>query len=111
MITTAITQMMTIPCQVDHTEPGPADAYGDHPPAVISSTNEHCWLAQSTRGEENQVEWERWNIYFPPTVVLDANDAVHIYGVTYYVLGNPWTVHDPLTVRPSHIEAMVIRRI
>lgn len=111
MLLNAVTALMTIPCTVDHTEPGPVDDYGDHPPVVLSSSDHYCWLAQSARGEEDLVEWERWHLYLPPDVVIDANDAVHIGGVTYYVLGSPWVVTDPLTTHATHIEATVIRRI
>ena len=106
-----IVWLMTVPCVVDHCEPGPADPYGDHPPAVLSSSDETCWLAQSTRGEDDRVETERWNIYFPPEVALDANDVVHVAGATYQLWGNPWKVIDPLTAAPTHIEATAVRRI
>jgi hypothetical protein len=102
---------MTIPCSVEHTDPGVADEYGDHPPAVTSSSAARCWIAQSTRGEDEGVEFERWNIYFPPETTVDANDSIIVYGVTYYVLGNPWVVLDPLTATPSHIEATAMRRV
>jgi hypothetical protein len=104
--------LMQVPCVVDHTDPGPVDEYGDHPPATLTTTNERCWLAQTLRGEEESVvETERWNLYLPPEVVVDANDVVHIAGDAYQVLGNPWRVVDPLTTWPTHIEATVIRRI
>lgn len=111
MITHPASTLMTIPCTVDHSDPGPADEYGDHPNAVVTTTNERCWLAQSTHGEEDLVETEKWAIYLPPTVDLDANDVIHVAGVTYYVLGAPWKVIDPLTTWPTHIEATVIRRV
>lgn len=103
--------LMTVPCTIDHSEPGAPDEYGNHPPATITTTNELCWLAQSSRGEEEIVEFERWNIYLPPTVVLDANDIIHVGTATYYVQGNPWKVIDPLTTATTHIEATVVRRV
>lgn len=111
MITHPINTLMTIPCVVDHCDPGPVDEYGNHPNSVVTSTDERCWLAQSARGEEDFVETERWNIYLPPTVTLDANDVIHVMGGDFYVLGAPWKVLDPLTTMPTHIEATVIRRI
>jgi hypothetical protein len=106
-----IVWLMTMPCVVDHTEPGDPDEYGDHPPAVSSSSDERCWVSQSRRGEEEGIEFERWNIYFPPEVTVDANDMVTVNGELYHVLGAPWKVVDPLTALPTHIEATAVRRV
>ena len=103
--------LMTIPCEVDHQDAGPADEYGDHPPAVTTTTTETCWLAQSTRGEDAAIEFDRWNIYLPPEVALDANDSVRVGGQQFYVRGAPWQVYDPLTATPTHIEATLVRRV
>lgn len=103
--------LMNIPCEVDHQDPGAVDEYGDHPLAAATTTTETCWLAQSTRGEDDLIEFERWLIYLPPEVALDANDAVRVEGVQYYVRGAPWRVRDPLTTQPTHIEATLVRRV
>ena len=106
-----IVSMLTVPCEVDHTDPGPPDEYGNHPATVTTTTTEKCWVAQSTRGEADFVETEKWHIYLRPDVTLDASDAVRVAGEDFYVLGAPWPVIDPLTQRTSHIEATLVRRI
>jgi hypothetical protein len=103
--------LMNIPCEVGHQEPGTADEYGNHPMGPTTTSIETCWLAQSTRGEDDLIEFERWNIYLPPEVTLDANDAVRVEGVQFYVRGAPWRVRDPLTGAPTHIEATLMRRV
>lgn len=103
--------LMTIPCEVDHQDPGPPDDYGDHPMAVTTTSTEVCWLAQSTRGEDNTIAFDRWIIYLPPEVALDADDAVRVEGEQFYVRGAPWRVLDPLTAEHTHIEATLMRRV
>jgi hypothetical protein len=103
--------LLKIDCQVNHSDPGPADEYGDHPLATITTTNERCWMAQSARAEDELVETERWLVYLPPEVVIDANDSVVVGTETYYVFGVPWRVIDPVTGIRSHIEAVMERRV
>lgn len=103
--------LLSLTCTISHQDPGPVDEYGDHPLAEVITTDERCWLAQSTRLEDNGIEAERWLLYLPPTVVIDANDAVVVGPDTFYVRGNPWLVTDPVTTAPSHIEATLERRI
>lgn len=104
-----IHRLMVIPCQVHHSDPGVVDEYGDHPIAIESSTDEVCYMWQSTRGEADEVEHERWQIVFRPGVAIDANDSVTVRGVTFQVHGNPWTVVHPVTGFETHIEATVRR--
>lgn len=107
----AVEQLLKIPCQINHADPGAVDEYGDHPLSDVTTTDERCWMMQSTAGEDDLVETERWRFYLPPEVVLDANDSIVVDGATYYVLGNPWRVNDPVTGSHSHIEATAERRI
>lgn len=86
------------------------DEYGDHPVTVTDSTTERCYLTQSRRAEEDTIEVERWNLYFLPSTDIDANDAVDVDGLYLQVYGAPWTVYDPVTGWPTHIEATAVRR-
>lgn len=106
-----IHRFMVVPCQVNHSEPGPVDEYGDHPIATVTTTDETCYLWQSTRGETDEVEHERWQLAFKPGVAIDANDSVVVQGMTLQVFGNPWIVADPLTGWQTHIEATARRQI
>jgi len=107
----AIHQLIRTPCVIHHSDPGVTDEYGDQPIAVVTDTTERCYLAQSTRGETDEIEHERWTIYFLPSALIDANDAVSVQGLDLQVLGNPWIVVDPVTGYESHIEATMQRRI
>lgn len=106
----AIHQLIRVSCTVKHSEPGDVDEYGDHPVAVLTETTERCYIAQSSRAEEGDVEVERWRLYFLPHVQVDANDAVDVDGMVLEVLGNPWNVIDPVTGWRTHIEATAVRR-
>lgn len=102
---------MVTPCVVHHSDPGTMDDYGDRPIATETSTDEVCYLWQSTRGETEEIEHERWQIAFKPNVALDANDSIDTRGMSLQVLGNPWVVIDPVTGWETHIEATVRRQI
>lgn len=106
----AIWQMINVPCVVRHSDPGVMDEYGDHPIEMVTESNEVCHHQQSSRGEADEIEHERWRLYFRPTVLLDANDQVVVAGMTLEVEGNPWRVVDPLTLFETHLEANAIRR-
>lgn len=106
-----IHRLMVVPCQVHHSDPGPVDDYGDHPLSTITSSDESCYLWQSTRGEADEIEHERWQVAFRPNVAIDANDSVTVRGVTYQVFGNPWVVTHPVTGFDTHIEATMRRHI
>lgn len=103
--------LMVIPADVHHSDPGTVDEYGDHPVAAVTTTTEMCWLWQTTRGETDEIEHERWSIAFKPTVALDANDSVTVQGGQFQVHGNPWLATDPLTGWHTHIEATLRRHI
>jgi hypothetical protein len=103
--------LMVMSCTVHHAEPGAVDEYGDRPVATVTTSDERCWMAQSVRGEDELVETERWLMYLPADVVVDANDAVVVGADTYYVLGKPWVAIDVITGVPHHIEATVERRV
>jgi len=107
----AIHQLIKMPCTIRHSDPGAADEYGDHPVSMVTETTERCYVAQSNRGEADEIEHERWQIYFLPYVLIDANDSVVVDGMTFEVLGNPWAVTDPVTGWRTHIEATAVRRI
>jgi hypothetical protein len=106
----AIHQLIRLPCQVNHSDPGAVDEYGDHPIVALTTTDERCYLAQSSRTETGEVEGERWQMYFLPSTTLDANDTVTVQGMDMQVVGNPWIVYDPVTLYPTHVEATVLRR-
>lgn len=106
----AIHQLIRVTCTVHHSDPGVVDEYGDHPVAVIDSTEERCYLTQSTRAEADEVETERWHLYFLPDVLIDGNDSVDVDGMVLEVIGNPWVVIDPVTGFRTHIEATAVRR-
>lgn len=99
-----------MPVTINHRDPGDVDEYGDHPPAVLSTTEHKGYLAQNSRGEDEEVERERWSLYLRPDAELDANDEVIAHGMNLELLGNPWLVVDPVTGYPTHIEATVQRR-
>jgi hypothetical protein len=107
----AIHQLIRTPCTVHHSDPGAVDEYGDHPIAVITDTTERCYLTQSVRGETDEIEHERWLMYFLPTTTVDANDSVTVGSLVLQVLGNPWVVIDPVTGYETHIEATLQRRL
>jgi hypothetical protein len=107
----AIHQLIKMACTVRHSDPGDVDEYGDHPVGVITETTERCYIAQSTRGENDDIETERWQVYFLPYVLVDANDSVFVDGMEMQILGNPWLVCDPVTGWRTHIEATAVRRI
>lgn len=106
----AIHQLIRVPCTVHHSDPGDVDPYGDHPIAVQTDSEVRCYLAQSSRAEDVDVEVERWLLYFLPDTVIDANDSVDVHGMTLQLLGNPWVVIDPVTGWLTHIEATAVRR-
>lgn len=105
-----VTFAFVTPCVVHHVDPGPVDEYGDHPPAVGSATSTRCCMAQNSRGEDAEIERERWSWYGHPEVALDANDEIDVNGATFQVIGDPWRVIDPVTGRATHLEATVERR-
>jgi hypothetical protein len=107
----AIHQLIRTPCVIHHSEPGAVDEYGDHPVSMVTDTTERCYIAQSTRGEADEVEIERWQMYFLPGTLVDANDTVTVAGMDLVLTGNPWVVVDPVTGYETHIEATVVRRI
>jgi len=106
----AIHQLMRVTATVNHAEPGTVDEYGDHPVATIDSSEERCYLTQSIRAEEGEVETERWHLYFLPSTQIDANDTVEVDGMVLEVIGMPWVVIDPVTGFRTHIEATAVRR-
>ena len=105
-----IHQLIRLPCVIHHSDPGAMDPYGDHPIAIQTDTAERCYLTQSRRAEEDEIEVERWHIYFLPSVQVDANDSVEVGGMVFEFYGNPWGVIDPVTGFPTHIEATMVRR-
>jgi hypothetical protein len=107
----AIHQLIRMDCVIHHSDPGATDEYGDHPVSVVTDSNERCYLVQSARGETDEVEHERWLMYFLPGTLIDANDSVTVAGMDVQVLGNPWMVVDPVTGYETHIEATVQRRL
>lgn len=106
----AVSQLFVIDSEIRHRDHGAADDYGDHPVTTVTITNERCYVAQNSRGEDDYVERERWSYYTRPEAVLDANDEVVVQGATYEVIGAPWRVVDPVTARPTHLEALLERR-
>lgn len=106
-----IHQLMVVPCQVHHADPGDVDEYGDHPIDTVTTTDERCYLWQSQRAERDELEREVWQIAFKPGVAIDANDAVTVRGQTLQVFGAPWVVVDPVTGWDTHIEATVRRHV
>jgi hypothetical protein len=110
---TAITALMTVPCVIHHTVASSRDEYGNETTTETTS-DERCWLAQSTRSEPGVdnvlLEAERWVIYLPGEVVVDANDRIEIGADVFEVIGPPWTVIEPLTGWVDHIEATAERR-
>jgi hypothetical protein len=106
----AVHQLIRLPCTIRHSDPGAMDEFGDHPVTVVTETTERCYLTQTRRAEENEVEVERWQLYFLPYVLIDANDVVVVSGMEFEMFGNPWTVTDPVTGFPTHIEATAVRR-
>lgn len=107
----AIHQLIRLACTLNHADPGAVDDYGDHPSTTVDSTTERCYLTQSRRAEEDEIEVERWQIYFLPTTNVDANDTVDVGGMHFEFYGSPWIVIDPVTGRPTHIEATMVRRL
>jgi hypothetical protein len=105
-----IHQLIRRPCVLNHQDAAPADEYGDPPLAVLTSTDERCYVTQSRRAEEDAVEVERWQVYLLPSVSVDANDTVEVDGMVLELYGNPWVVHDPVTGWATHIEASAMRR-
>jgi hypothetical protein len=110
---TAITQLMTVPCVIHHTVASSRDEYGNET-TTETTTTARCWLAQSTRSEPGVdnilLEAERWAIYLPGDVVIDADDRVEVGADTFEVIGPPWSVIDPLTQWVDHLEVTVERR-
>lgn len=105
-----IHQFFVTPVTVNHRDPDiPPDEYGDHPITTVTTSDHLGYLAQNTRGEDEQIEHERWSLYLRPDVDIDANDEVIAAGMTLEVHGNPWVVIDPVTAEPTHIEATVRR--
>ena len=105
----AIHQLIRMPCTVHHSDPGTVDEYGDHPVTVVTDSSDRCYVTQSVRGETDLVEHERWQIYFLPHVLVDANDSVFVDGMEMQIVGNPWVVTDPVTGWRTHIEATAVR--
>ena len=106
----AIHQLIRTPCKVHHSDPGVTDEYGDNPVAMETVTDERCYLSQSSAGEDDNVEAERWEIYLLPTTDVDANDLIEVDGMMLEVWGMPWHVIDPVTGWRTHTEATVVRR-
>jgi hypothetical protein len=100
-----------MPCVVNHADPGAMDEYGDHPVATVTSSDERCYITQSRRAEENEIEVERWQVYFLPSTLVDANDTIDVQAMTLELFGNPWLVVDPVTGYETHIEAVAVRRL
>jgi hypothetical protein len=107
----AIHQLIRMPCVIHHSDPGAVDEYGDHPVSVVTDSTERCYLTQSTRTEADGIEVERWQIYFLPSTLVDANDSISMAGMNLQMSGNPWMVVDPVTGYESHIEATMVRRL
>jgi len=104
--------LMRIPCLITHVEAdGPPDEYGD-PTETETQTATRCYLAQRSRSEIGltPVEVDRWVIYLPAGTHVDANDAVAVMGGVFQVIGEPWPVWHPLTLRVNHVEATLERR-
>lgn len=102
---------MNMRCRIDHIDADTeTDEYGNVT-YVSTQTFVRCYLAQNSRREieGTPVERDRWSLYLPPGVHLDGNDNVTIDETTYQVLGDPWLVIEPVTRRPSHIEATLQR--
>lgn len=109
MPTTIASTFLRLPCVVHHQVPGPADEYGN-PTLVSTASHSRCWVAQQSRTDlDTGIEVEKWVGYFPPALPLDGDDTVEVQGGTYQVVSTPWVVTDPITKRPSHIEATLDR--
>lgn len=106
-----IHQFIRSECTLHHADPGAMDEYGDHPVETITTTTERSYWAQSTASEIDAIERERWQVYFLPSTVIDANDSLEYRGNEFFVYGAPWVVVDPVTGYDTHIEAVVVRRI
>jgi hypothetical protein len=104
--------LMRIPCVITHVEAdGPPDEYGD-PTETSTTTPTRCYLAQRSRTEMGltPVEVDRWSLYLPAGTKIDGNDTVGVMGGVFQVIGEPWPVIHPLTLRVNHIEATLERR-
>lgn len=111
-IQSATDAFLRIPCTIVHVEDtGPDDEYGNAT-TTTTTTDTRCYLAQQIRREVGltPVEVDRWLLYLPPGTQIDANDAVVIGPNTWQVIGDPWPVWHPVTLRVNHIEATVERR-
>lgn len=106
----AIHQLIRMTCTVHHADRATADVYGDEPLEAVTDTTERCHITQASRVEEDEVEAERWHLYFLPSTVIDANDTVDVDGMVLQLWGNPWYVTDPVTGWYTHIEASAVRR-
>jgi hypothetical protein len=102
---------MRIVCQLNHSDPGATDEYGDHPVGTVTTTDERCYVTQSRRAEEDEIEVERWQVYFLPSTLVDANDTLDVQGMFLQVYGAPWVVIDPVTGYETQIEATAVRRL
>jgi hypothetical protein len=108
------TQLMTMSCVVTHVERDAeaVDEYGNPLDAEEpETTTTRCYLAQSMRAEVGlaPVEKDRWTLYLPADVEIDADDSVACNGRDYQVIGDPWVVISPVTGASDHIEATLER--
>lgn len=105
---------MTMACVVTHVErdPDAVDEYGNPADTTTPTTTAtRCYLAQSMRAEVGLalVEKDRWQLFVPPDVAIDADDTVVCAGRDFQVVGDPWVVISPVTGTSSHIEATLER--
>jgi hypothetical protein len=113
MLPAPITQFFTTEATIAHVDDdSPArDEYGNVVPGATTSTV-RCYMAQQSRTEIglDNIERERWAVYFPGGTALDANDRVAVGANEYEVVGEPWPVVHPLTGDVDHLEATLERR-
>jgi hypothetical protein len=97
---------------IRRTDSGDTDDYGNDIPDEIQF-EERCEVQQDRRTEQPEGAPAKtdWLGFFPADTDLDASDAVVVDGLAEFeVVGEPWTVRNPRTRVPSHVEA-TLRRV
>lgn len=92
----------------------PTGSFDGHGNAVVldSTADAVCEIQQrsaSERGESGEVSDAEWRLFFLPTVDLTTASAVQVDGEVYEIVGEPWTVRNPLRKTDSHIEVKARR--
>lgn len=107
-----ISQLINRDCKlIRRSDTGEEDELGNTIPTetVVETV---CELQQRRRDEPDmggEVSQTDWVAFFLPTEDVDTNDLLVVDGLAYELVGDPWTVRDPLAGTDSHIEASVER--